>query len=100
MDPDSLDIQYERDYTKAFKMVYPEPFEMIVERYLQFFKTIEIDQRLEQDQVILMVSHGNAFQSFLCLVDEKGHNKMTVGIGYCCMSIARRSLKSDGSSLI
>ena len=37
-----------------------------------------------------MVSHGNSVQSFMEVTDPKAREKDIIGIGYCCLSIARQ----------
>eukprot|EP00347_Sterkiella_histriomuscorum_P015654 403356204 len=113
------DILYDKNYkdSNVFQMIYPEPFELHYDRYLNFFKKI-IDQdfsksegkrstlqnstnkSLQQSQqckivneVVIMSSHGNSVPVFYELIDSQSRTtKFIIGIGYCCVSIYKRQM--------
>ena len=73
-------------------MIYPEPFENIYPRYLNFYKKVaEKDFTVsKKPKVVIMVSHGNSVQSFMEITDPEARKNDIIGVGYCCLSIARK----------
>ena len=74
-------------------MIYPETVMNSYLRYLNFFrKTQETcfpKTSADACPVVVMVSHGNSVQSFMEVCDPEARSKDIIGIGYCCLSIAR-----------
>ena len=74
-------------------MTYPESVEATLQRYLSFYRTIQQRQFSLPTQpipIVIMVSHGNSVQSFMEVGDPDARKKDLIGIGYCCVSIARQ----------
>ncbi len=73
-------------------MTYPESVEATMQRYLSFYRTIQQRQfssPIQPIPIVIMVSHGNSVQSFMEVTDPEARKKDLIGIGYCCVSIAR-----------
>ena len=87
-------IEYDRDYDRGegapFKMVYPETFEAVYGRYLGFFNRIRANQK---KRIAIMVSHGQSIPSFMELCEPDARKKDIIGVGYCCLSIAKVTKK-------
>ena len=73
-------------------MIYPEQFETIYPRYLNFYKKVtENDFPVsKKSKVVIMVSHSTSIQSFMEITDPDARKNDIIGAGYCCLSIARK----------
>ena len=90
--PRDYQIIYDKHKDGFFRMKYPEPFMKHFDRFMEFFQLIEKTEFTQiQNELIIMISHGNSMEVFLGLTEQDYRKKMVLGVNYCNISIAKKT---------